>query len=120
MESSPTALVESVTRPDSEALLDPSTSLDVPASELLSLRLPPPPSGVRLGFTPCLSVGAGRFHMAAGAPGGEPVAAAIIPAKLLRTLHLAAVPAPLHVIGHLSLFFTFSRGKRAWCHIALA
>lgn len=113
MESPPTALIDSLTRPDPEALLDPGTSLNLPASKLLSLRLPPAPSGLRLGLAPSLPVGAGCLHVAVGASGGEPVAAASIPAKFLRTLHLAAVPASLHAIALLSLFFTFSRGKRA-------
>jgi hypothetical protein len=42
--------------------------------------------------------------MALRAPRREPVAAASIPAKFLRTLHLAAVPASLHGLVLLSLF----------------
>jgi hypothetical protein len=111
-------LVDGVTRLDPEALLDPGTSLDLPASKLLSLRLPPPPSGLRLGLAPSLPVGAGCLHVAVGAPGGEPVAAASIRAKFLKTLHLPALSASLHVSALLTVFFTFSRGKRAGCHIA--
>jgi hypothetical protein len=106
-------LVESVTRPNPEALLHLGTSLDLPAAKLLSLRLPLAPSGLRLGLAPSLPVGAGGLHVAVRAPGGEPVEAASISAKFLEALHMAALSAPLHGITFLSLFFTFSRGKRA-------
>jgi len=72
-------------------------------------------SGLLLGLPPSLPVGAGCLHVAVGAPGGEPVAAASIPAKFLRMLYLAALPASLHAIALHSLFFTFPRGKRARC-----
>jgi hypothetical protein len=91
----------------------PRSSLGLPTPELLGVRFDRLPSRLRLGLPPSLPVGAGCLHVAVGAPGGEPVAAASIPAKFLRTLHLAAVPAFLHPIVLLSLFFTFSRGKRA-------
>ena len=85
--------------------LDPGTSLDLPASKLLSLRLPRRPSRLRLGLAPSLPVGAGCLHVAVGAPGGEPVAAASIPAKFLRMLYLATLPASLHAIARPSLAF---------------
>ncbi len=93
----------------------PRSSLGLPAPELLGVRFDRLPSRLRLGLPPSLPVGAGCFHVAVGAPGGEPVAAVIIPAKFVKTLYLAALPASLHAIALLSLFFTFSRGKRARC-----
>jgi hypothetical protein len=78
--------------------------------------LPRLPSRLRLGLAPSLPVGTCRFHVTAGAPGREPVAAPTIAAEFLRTLHLPAVPASLHVLAPLS---HFPRGKPRGCHMAL-
>ena len=69
---------------------------------------------LRLGLADPGPVATGRCVMAIGTPGAQTVAAASIAAEFVRPLHLATVPAYLHALALLSLFFTVPRGKLAW------